>query len=161
MRGKWTLIHSLEPFEPVHIRGVRNFVDWSICSRRHPHIVFISSTSSVGNWATVHGIDEPVPETPVDRHDVAPEMGYGESKNVSDRILGVAHKKSGVPVSILRVGQIAGPLMAHGVWNEDEWLPSLIKTSKSLGSFPDYNPDIDWIPVDTLATIILKSLTSQ
>lgn len=148
--------HSLESFEPVHIRGVRNFIDWSISSSRRPHIVFISSISSVGNWAAVHGTDNPVPETPVDRHDVALEMGYGESKNVSERILAVANEKSGVPVSILRVGQIAGPLMAQGIWNEDEWLPSLIKTSQSLNRLPYYIPDIDWIPVDTLATIILE-----
>ncbi|KAI9879042.1 MAG: hypothetical protein M1830_009784 [Pleopsidium flavum] len=148
--------HSLESFEPIHIRGVRNFIDWSIRSERHPHIIFISSISSIGNWATVHVGDEPVPETPITSHEVAQEMGYGESKNVSERILGVANEECGVPVSILRVGQIAGPLMAKGVWNKDEWLPSLIKTSKSLSSLPSYIPDIDWIPVDKLATIILE-----
>jgi len=148
--------HSLESFKPIHIRGVRNFIDWSIRSERHPHIIFISSISSIVNWATVHGEHEPVPETPIDSHDVAQEMGHRESKNVSECILGVVNEKSGVPVSILQVGQIEGPLMATGVWNEDEWLPSLIKTSKSLDSLPSYVLDIDWIPVDKLATIILE-----
>lgn len=42
--------HSPESFEPVHIRGVRNLIDWSSNRSRHPHIIFLSSVSSVGNW---------------------------------------------------------------------------------------------------------------
>lgn len=150
--------HSLESFERVHIQGVRHLIDWSIGSSRHPHIIFVSSLSSVGNWSAVHGNSEPVPEILIENLDVAQVMGYGESKSVAERILNIANKTSGVPVSVLRVGQIAGPLMVKGVWNEDEWLPALIKTSKSLGYLPDYVPDIDWIPVDNLAATILEIL---
>ena len=146
--------HALESFEPSHIQGVRNLIDLSIQSSRHPHIVFISSISSVGNWKRVHQ-DEPVSETPVSNHLVSQDMGYGESKHVSECILNIASEKSGVPVSILRVGQIAGPVSAAGVWNRDEWFPSLVKTSQSLGYLPNYLPDADWIPVDYLAASIL------
>ena len=146
--------HSLESFEPCHIQGVRNLIDLSIQSSRHPHIVFISSISSVGNWKKIHH-DEPVSEKPISNHLVAQAMGYGESKHVSECILKIASEKSGVPVSILRVGQIAGPVSAAGVWNKDEWFPSLIKTSQSLGYLPNYLPDADWIPVDSLAASIL------
>ena len=146
--------HALESFEPSHIQGVRNLIDLSIQSSRHPHIVFISSISSVGNWKRIHQ-DEPVSETPISDHHVAQEMGYGESKHVSECILNIASEKSGVPVSVLRVGQIAGPISAAGVWNRDEWFPSLVKTSQSLGYLPNYLPDADWIPVDSLAASIL------
>lgn len=146
--------HSLESFEPVHIQGVRNLIDWSIHSSRHQHIVFISSTSSVGNWKSVHQ-GELVSESPVSSHQVAQKMGYGESKHVSECILHVASERSGVPVSVLRVGQIAGPVSAAGVWNRDEWFPSLVKTSQSLGFLPNYIPDANWIPVDSLAASVL------
>lgn len=146
--------HSLESFQPVHIRGVRNLVDWSIHGSRHPHIVFLSSTSSVGNWKRVHQ-DEPVSELPASSHHVAQEMGYGESKHVAECIFNVASERSGVPVSVLRVGQIAGPVWAPGVWNRVEWFPSLVKTSQSLGWLPSYVPDADWIPVDTLAATVV------
>ena len=146
--------YSLESFEPGHIQGVRNLINLSIMSSRHAHIVFISSVSSVGNWKRTHQ-DEPVSESPVSDHHVAQEMGYGESKHVSECILNVASEKSGVPVSILRVGQIAGPVSAAGIWNRDEWFPSLVKTSQSLGCLPNYLPDADWIPVDSLAASIL------
>ena len=146
--------HALESFDPGHIQGVHNIIDLSIQSSRHPHIMFISSTSSVGSWKMVHQ-DGPVSETPVFNHLVAQEMGYAESKHVSECILNVASEKSGVPVSILRVGQIAGPVSAAGVWNRDEWFPSLVKTSQSLGYLPNYLPDADWFPVDSLAASIL------
>lgn len=146
--------HSLESFEPVHIRGIRNFIDWSVSSSRHPQIIFISSISSVGNRNSVHS-GEPVAETPISNHHSAQKMGYGESKNVAECILDIANKKSGVPVSILRVGQIAGPVTVAGVWNRDEWFPSLIKTSQSLGCLPSYLPNADWIPVDILAAVVL------
>ena len=147
--------HSLESFEPVHIRGVRNFLDWSISSSRHPHIIFISSISTVGNRHSIQSAEQ-VAETPISSHHTAQEMGYGESKNVAECILNVGNQKSGVPVSILRVGQITGPVtVAAGIWNRDEWFPSLIKTSKSLGCLPNYLPDADWIPVDILADAVI------
>lgn len=148
--------HSLESFEHVHIQGVRNLISWSINSNRHPHIIFVSSTSSVGNRSALHENSEPVPEIPIENFNVAQDMGYGESKNVAERILPIASGTSKVPVSILQAGQIAGPLMVKGVWNEDEWLPALIKPSKSLGYLPDHVPDINWIPVEKLAATILE-----
>ena len=147
--------HSLESFQPVHIQGVRNFIDWSIHSSRHPHLIFLSSTSTVGNWRRVHQ-DGPVSEAPAPNHHVAQAMGYGESKHVAECILDVAKERSGVPVSVLRVGQIAGPVATTGgIWNQDEWFPSLVKTSQSLGYLPSHIPDADWIPVDILAATVL------
>ncbi len=146
--------HSLESFQPVHIQGVRNLIDWSIKSSRHPHIIFISSISSVGNWARVHQ-QEPVSETPASNHHVADRMGYAESKHVAECILHAASSRSGVPASVLRVGQIAGPVSTPGLWNRAEWFPSLIQTSQSLGYLPSSIPSADWIPVDTLAATIL------
>ncbi|MCJ1251186.1 hypothetical protein MMC30_008417 [Trapelia coarctata] len=97
-----------------------------------------------------------VPEALDTTYNAAQRMGYGESKNVAEHILAAAHKKSGVPLGILRVGQIAGPVDAQGAWNQDEWLPSLVKTSQSIHCLPDFVPDVDWIPVDTSAAIILE-----
>ncbi len=148
--------HSLESFAPTHLRGIRTLVDWSISSKRHPRICFISSISSIGRWTTIQGSEGLIPETPIDSHGIAEKMGYAESKNVAERILGVAKEKSQVPVSILRIGQIAGPLSTTGVWNRDEWVPSMIKTSKSLECLPNYIPDMNWIPVDKLASIIIE-----
>ena len=151
---KVDLNHALESYEPIHLQGVRYLIDWSLYSIRHPPIIFISSTSSVGNWTTIHP-DEAVPERLIYDHRVAQTMGYGESKNVAEHILGTASERAYVPVSILRIDHIAGPVAKPGIWNKSEWVYSLIKTSQSLGQFPRNIPDVDWIPVDTLASINL------
>ncbi|TKA66330.1 hypothetical protein B0A49_08047 [Cryomyces minteri] len=145
--------HSLASFEETHIRGVRHFIEWSIKSKKHSAIFFVSSISSVGNWSA----GSTVPETPHEDYGVASQLGYGESKHVSERILSNASERSGVPTSILRVGQIAGPLRRNGgEWNKTEWLPCLVKSSLSMRLFPQTLPPIDWIPVDELAAIILE-----
>jgi len=148
--------HSLESFEPVHIRGVRNLVDLQIQSPREPRIVFISSTSSVSRWPTLGDNKGQIPDDFITHFDAAQFMGYGESKHVAEHILHDIGEKAGVSSTILRVGQIAGPLSSEGVWNEDEWVPALIKSSKALGCLPSGIPDVDWIPVDSLASIIFE-----
>lgn len=149
--------HSLESFEEIHIRGVRNLIEWSISSEKSPRIVFVSSVSSVANWNNSGGETTSVPEKPLSAYNVASEMGYGESKNVAEHILGIASGQSAVPASILRVGQIAGStVLEDSAWPVQEWVPSLIKTSISLGFVPDTVPPIDWIPVNELATIIVE-----
>ncbi len=148
--------HSLESFEPVHIRGVRNLVDLQIQSAREPRIVFISSTSSISRWPTLGDNKGPIRDDFITNFDAAQFMGYGESKHVAEHILHDVGEKAGVPSTILRVGQIAGPLSSKGVWNEDEWVPALVKSSKALGCLPSGIPDVDWIPVDSLASIIIE-----
>ncbi|KAL8788720.1 MAG: hypothetical protein Q9213_001534 [Squamulea squamosa] len=142
--------HSLSSFVPTHIQGVRNIIHFSLISPLRPHIIFISSTSSVSNDK-----QQPIPESFIPTHSTAQRMGYAESKNVAEHILHHAN----VPSTILRVGQIAGPLSSsHSgvVWNEDEWVPALIKTSKSLRCLPKDIPDVDWIPIDSLSRIIAE-----
>lgn len=148
--------HKLSSFEDVHIRGVRDLADFSLLSKRQPHIFFVSSISSVGNWGQLYGYDKPVPEGVLDDFNTAMPLGYAESKHVSERILTTAVQTAGLNASILRVGQVAGPVTpdSGGVWNLREWMPALVKTSKSLGLLPDILNTIDWIPVDTLASIM-------
>lgn len=145
---------SLDSYKDVHIGGVRRIIDWSTGSRRSPRIVFVSSVAAASQWATIHQDKAEIPSVPetfLYDYEAAADMGYGESKTISERILDIANKQSGVPVSILRVGQIAGST----AWPSQEWLPSTIKTSKSS------LPVIDWIPVDKLATIIIEIIHSD
>ncbi|KAL8728735.1 MAG: hypothetical protein Q9166_005222 [cf. Caloplaca sp. 2 TL-2023] len=151
--------HSLRSYEDIHIRGIRQLVDWSIYSPHCPRIIFVSSASAVGNWVLMHkaqALKPPsIPESFICDYEAAQQMGYGESKHVAERILDVVNKQSGLPVTILRVGQIAGSTLLNDLpWPEQEWIPSLIKTSKSIGSLPRTLVPVDWIPVDKLAVIV-------
>ncbi|KAH8432734.1 putative NRPS-like enzyme [Aspergillus melleus] len=153
--------HPLESFENPHIKGLFEFVKFSISSKYNAHVSFVSSVSTIGGWTEDMGPQ--VPELPVEDPAAALEQGYGESKHVSERICLEASRKSAVPTSIFRVGQIAGPTTKEGAWNVDEWVPTLVKTSKSLGKVPDGlgGYEVDWVPVDTLATIIVELLQTR
>lgn len=153
--------HSLESFDPTHIRGVHHLIEWQVQSQRLPRVVFISSTSSVSRWSTLDNHTGSVPEDFIQDHRAAQAMGYAESKNVAEHILHEAGRLAWVTSTILRVGQIAGPVSSKGKWNEVEWVPALVKSSKTLGCLPIGLPDVDWIPVDSLASIIVEiSLSS-
>ncbi|KAI4249038.1 MAG: hypothetical protein LQ352_005745 [Teloschistes flavicans] len=149
--------HSLQSFEPVHIRGVRHLVDFHLQSPKRPHIVFISSVSSVSRWPSLSKDQGcPVPDAFISDFEAAQSMGYAESKNVAEHILHAVGEEVGLSSTILRVGQIAGPLIEKGKWNEDEWVSALVKSSKAMGCLPSDLPDVDWIPVDSLASIIAE-----
>ncbi|ORY19246.1 hypothetical protein BCR34DRAFT_582420 [Clohesyomyces aquaticus] len=82
-------------------------------------------------------------------------MGYGESKCVAERILGVVNQVSGVRVSILRIGQIGGPAeKGSGVWPVQEWLRAIVKTGRVLGPLPRGVAPVDWMPVDRVAGVV-------
>ncbi|PVH91878.1 NRPS-like enzyme [Periconia macrospinosa] len=158
--------HSLSSFEAVHIRSIHNFIHFSASSKLHPRIVFISSISSVGNWHSAVPASEQsgaknkiVPETIAPLPTVAQPIGYAESKAVAEQLLAAAARSGYINASIIRIGQIAGPIGEDngGKWNEHEWFPLLLKTSKALGKIPDASmlDKIDWVPIDIIASVIL------
>lgn len=148
---------GLESFEDTHVAGTRRCVDFSAAAQYHPHIIFISSIASTGNW-TGSGHSGLVPEVYIEDDSLPLPQGYGESKHVAGCILAAAAKKSGIPSSIVRVGQLAGPSAEKGFWNKQEWLPSIIASSKVIGKIPRTlgNEDVvDWVPVDSAARVLL------
>lgn len=161
-----TIIHNawdvnfnkpLSAFEGTHIKGVRNFIDFCAGAKYVPRLVFISSIGAVMNWSG-SGRTGPVPEQLFDDVSVAPDQGYPESKHVAERILGIAAKQCGLDCTVIRIGQIAGASNGTGIWNEREWFPCLVKSSKEMGSFPDTllggEKEVDWVPVDEVAAAV-------
>ena len=134
-------------------------IDFSARSKHNAHIFFVSSIGAVLN-APSPSVEEII------FHDfkVAQSSGYAESKHVAERLLHEASLQSKVPSSICRLGQIAGPVNAPGMWNKREWLPSLVTSSKHIGCIPDSlgsTARIDWIPVDVLAKVIIELFTAE
>lgn len=158
--------NSLETFEETHIRGVRNLIDFSASSPRHPRLVFVSSISSVGDWCAIDPAGSTTPEMLPPTLAAAQATGYSGSKSVAEHILAAAAEKSVIDATILRVGQIAGPVLpGNGAkWNETEWFSIMLKTAKTIKKIPDAHAlgDIDWIPVDLLSSVIWEfSLASN
>ncbi|PHH77097.1 hypothetical protein CDD83_4170 [Cordyceps sp. RAO-2017] len=143
---------SVASFEP-HVRGVRHLVDFAARAAKRVPVVFVSSISTVMAWPSA----APVPERRIDDLSVA-GLGYGRSKLAGSLILDAAAARSGIPAASVRVGQIAGPRGRAGVWNRQEYLPSLIASSVHLGLLPSHlatGHEVDWTPVEDVAGLIL------
>ena len=149
---------SLDSYEHNHVGGVRNLIEMAIKSTQQAAIFFVSSISSVSNYGARERAQ--VPEETIKDFTVPQRMGYAESKHIAERLLHIAATDCNVPVSVCRVGQIAGPVRGNeGMWNKREWLPSLVLSSRHLGVIPDSLgglETVDWIPIDILANIIAE-----
>lgn len=144
---------AVESFEP-HIRGVQHLLNFSAGARKNVPITFISSIGTVDRWHEPY----PVPERKLDDLTIT-STGYGRSKLVSSLILDKATETSGILSEVIRVGQIAGPLGTKGVWNRQEWLPSIIASSLYMGILPSdlgVMSTVDWSPIEKIAQTILE-----
>lgn len=144
--------------------GIRHLIDFSSQSKNHAPIIFLSSISTVLNYLATHP-NQPVPESILHDLSAPAQLGYGEFKYVSERLLEHFSTTSGIPTSILRTGQITGPVdSTAGCWSKHKWFPSLIASFEHLGVLPDSLGSmeiIDWIPVDRLAVIITEILDAM
>lgn len=119
----------------------------------HQRLMFISSVGAA------NCCKDSVPESLVDVK-CAESMGYARSKLVAEHIF----SSSPVPATIVRVGQIAGPVQREmGEWNKKEWFPSLMISSKHMGMMPDLGAmqNVDWLPSDELGDILVEMLFSE
>ncbi|KAI1321124.1 hypothetical protein F5Y16DRAFT_417081 [Xylariaceae sp. FL0255] len=87
--------------------------------------------------------------------------GYGQSKAIPSDLLYLTSSRSGIKSTTIRLGQVAGPVgyIGSAQWNINEWLPSLTRTSKQLNMLPQTIPllnEIDWVPVDRTAQILIE-----
>ena len=136
--------------------SIDNLLDFARGNNSYPmEIVFISSMSSAGNLPGRVMREEISPS-----YDSPIGNGYGESKYLAERLLSTVAPRFGIKAKIIRLGQIAAPLHAHGAWNAQEWFPRLINSSFILRTLPESIPAlaVDWVPVDILGIVIEELL---
>ena len=153
---------SLDHLSP-HVHFVRQLIAFSSSSDRGSSIFFISSIGTVSRWNSTQNpsTNDKVPEQLFTDWNIPEYISYAQSKFVSERLLATASTVSEIPISICRVGQIAGPTTISGHWSPKEWFPSLVRSSKSLGKLPSSLgrvDHVDWLPVDILAHVIIELL---
>ncbi|KAI0457437.1 male sterility protein-domain-containing protein [Xylaria acuta] len=151
----------LTSFE-THIAGVSHLAELAARSQRRARLIFVSSIAGVMNWDTSLG---EVPEQVHTNYSVAGDGGYSQSKHAAEQILQRFAASADLNVSIVRVGQIAGPIGdSPGTWSASEWLPMLVKTSKTLGILPKSlgtGDDIDWVPINVVAKVFIEVLRHE
>lgn len=149
---------GLESFESSCIAATRNLLDLCLDSEgpRPASLAFCSSVSAVactpGNW-----IPEALPES----LSYAQEMGYAQSKLVTEHIVNRAAKETGMAARVLRVGQIVADT-ENGIWNAQEAIPMIFQTSQTINALPKLDDVLSWTPVDVMASSIIDlSLASN
>jgi thioester reductase-like protein/acyl-CoA synthetase (AMP-forming)/AMP-acid ligase II len=150
---------SLSSFEP-QLEGCLQILEMA---KGAPNLVNLSFMSSIGvanRWLKKNTGE--IPEQKIEDFDVAEDMGYAQSKLLSELLFAHASERFATPTTICRIGQIAGPVMSlKGMWSTNEWFPSIILSCKALGKVPaDLGPMgcMDWIPVDVLADALTEAL---
>jgi thioester reductase-like protein len=150
---------SLSSFEP-QLAGCLHLLKMATKMPNLQDLAFISSVGVASDWTKRQSHD--VPESKIEDLSVAGDMGYSQSKLLAELIFAHGCDNLSVPVSICRVGQIAGPVLSsEGMWSSREWFPSIMFTCKRLGKIPmDLGTldCMDWIPVDILADALIEAL---
>jgi thioester reductase-like protein len=142
----------LKNFRPL-LDAICNAISFCASSPKRPRITFVSSICAVGEWQRNHPDQPLVPEEVAWDSASAMSNGYGKSKFIAEQLLAQAHTDLGLPIAIVRPGQIGGSVMniAQRNWPVQGWLYSVIKTSEKIGYWPTHVEPLDWIPVDVLS----------
>ena len=144
---------GIRSFEEQHIRGVHNLVQFSLSVSTPAPARFIFCSSVATALATPP--PTVIPETAIHDLKAALPDGYARSKLVSEHIVRNASREAGASTRILRIGQIVGD-EKMGIWNDTEATPLIIRSALTLKALPALDEVQSWLPVDTLAAIILE-----
>lgn len=152
-------------FRP-HLAGLVNLLGFAAATVASQNsqpcrFFFISSIAAVEGYRS-----GPIPEEVLTDFSVSAPLGYGQSKLLAELLLDAAAQRlsGSVSTAIVRVGQVAGAVRTPGLWNINEWFPSMVLSSLHFSQVPDslgsYFDGVDFIPVDVLGGILTEIATT-
>lgn len=154
--------HTFSSFD-AQLQGCQTLIALASRCSLLENLLFVSSVGAANNYEDREMSE--VPEEAITDMLTAEAMGYAQSKLVAELLFIDASKEARLPTTICRVGQIAGPAQKEsGSWNRDEWFPSLMTTSKTIGQIPTSlgaMDDIDWLPSDILGDVLTQMAFSE
>ena len=141
---------GLGSFEADCVAGAHNLITLCLKARR-PEPATFNFCSSVSAVAATKGgfVSEGLPES----LECAQNMGYAQSKLVTEHICVKAANACGIKSRVLRVGQIVADTV-HGIWNATEAIPLMMQAGLTVGAVPRLDENPLWLPVDIVASSI-------
>ncbi|EKG18713.1 Phosphopantetheine-binding protein [Macrophomina phaseolina MS6] len=156
IHSAWAVNFNLgvSSFETHHIAGTAHLLRLcaSVPFPRPARFAFISSISA-GAGTPIPAV---VPERVIEKPEWAQPMGYARSKWVTEHVVDAARRAVGAAeMRVLRTGQIVGDSV-HGVWNETEAIPLMVRAAKGIGALPRLEERPAWLPVDLCAEAVVE-----
>ncbi|MBB5866831.1 amino acid adenylation domain-containing protein/thioester reductase-like protein [Allocatelliglobosispora scoriae] len=149
-------IYPYEALRPTNVDGVRNLIEFARTGRGIP--VHYISTIAVLAGSGSAGIGQVTEDTPLG-HVQRLSMGYPESKWVAEQLLRTAYAE-GLPVVIHRPYEISGNTV-DGTWNTEAAICAFFKAIAEMGSAPDIDLPLDFVPADYLADAVAHLATTR
>ncbi|KAF5004822.1 hypothetical protein FDECE_8699 [Fusarium decemcellulare] len=179
IHNAWTVNFNmtLSSFEP-QLAGTRRLIDLALSSgQKHtPELVFISSIAAVAaagssSSSSLNPYGELSSVTIMEHRygwGAVGSLGYGQSKWAAEEICYAASKYAGLPIKVVRLGQISGD-SEHGTWNPSEAVPTMVMSALSVGALPRVEAESVfrvgdaqlWIPSDVAAASIVELALSK
>jgi carbohydrate kinase (thermoresistant glucokinase family) len=141
---------GLGSFEADCIAGAHNLMTLCLKAQR-PEPATFNFCSSVSAVASTKGgfVREALPES----LECAQNMGYAQSKLVTEHICIAAGKTYGLKARVLRIGQVVADTV-HGIWNSTEAIPLMMQAGLTIGAIPRLDENPLWLPVDVVASAV-------
>ncbi|KAK0249101.1 large subunit of alpha-aminoadipate reductase [Friedmanniomyces endolithicus] len=150
-------VHWLLPYENLKAANVQSTLECiKLCAKGKPkRLAFVSSTSALDSehYLRRTELGDNILETDDlegSREGLA--TGYGQTKWVSEKLIGEACKR-GLSGVIIRSGYVLGDPNT-GVSNTDDFLIRMLKGCVQIGSRPDVQNTINMVPVTHVARLI-------
>jgi thioester reductase-like protein len=147
----------LSSFEKDCIAGAKHLIDLCLAAKRLKPAIF-SFCSSVSTVVNTHG--NVIPEALPLHLSYAQNMGYAQSKLLTEHLSQIATEQTGISTHVLRIGQVIGDT-EHGIWNATEAIPMMLRSSTTIGALPCLDECPRWLPVDTVAKTVIDITLSS
>ena len=137
--------------KPANVLGTQEVLRLASLIRAKPvhYISTVSVFSSIGEQTVIREEDEPDP--PISGSELP--LGYAQSKWVAEKLVAEARSR-GLPVSVYRPGRITGHSLT-GVSSPDDFACRFIRGCVQLGAMPDWDGEVNFIPVDYASQAIV------
>lgn len=159
------LVHWVYPYSQLrdaNVIGTLNIIN--LCAIGKPkYFSFVSSTSSIDTDYYFNMSDELVasgksgiPESdPLNGSAKGLGTGYGQSKWAAEYVIRQAGKR-GLRGCITRPGYVTG-FTKTGASNTDDFLLRMLKGCIEIGEYPDINNNVNMVPVDHVARVVVAT----
>lgn len=148
---------KLSSFEKGCIAGTHHLIDLCLSSKR-PHPATFSFCSSVSTVVNTKG--DIIPEALPAHLSYAQNMGYAQSKLVTEHLCQKATEQTGISAHVLRIGQVIGDTDC-GIWNATEAIPMMLQSATTIGALPRLEEAPRWLPVDVVAKSVIEITSSS